>query len=267
MNISVISGSRADFGLLQWPTKLLKEDPFFSVAEVNIWGHSAASALQAVSVYLEDARPDYILILGDRYEILSAAIAAHLQRIKIAHIGGGDVTQGSYDDAMRDCISRMASLHFATSGAAYSRLFDMGYSGVHLVGNPGVDYIRYADWRRPRSIAERYVVVSYQPETIDDTVDLAAVYDAIAGRKAIWITPNPDRGSEKIPPGVSLSHDDFLNLLVYADEFIGNSSSMLYEAPSLGVRCRMIGKRQQGRVYPLADGKASDRIRDILKSG
>jgi len=266
MNISVITGSRADYGLLEWPLKCLREDPFFNVAEVRIWGHSAAQALDAMTKHFEENRPDYVLLLGDRFEILSAAIAAHLQRIPIAHIGGGDVSKGSYDDAMRDCISRLAHLHFATSTGASHRLSDLGYENVHLVGNPAIDYIRHADWRKPRPEGNRYVVVAYYPETIDDTVDLEAVNKAIDGRNAIWITSNPDRGAERIPQGHTFSHDDFLNLLAYCDEFIGNSSAILYEAPELGIKTRLIGKRQLGRIAPFGDGHATERIIATLKA-
>ena len=83
MNLAIITGSRADYGLLEWPLKLLREDPMFNVAEINIWGHTPPSAVEAVSVYLKDAKPDYVLLLGDRFEIMGAAWAAHLQRIKI----------------------------------------------------------------------------------------------------------------------------------------------------------------------------------------
>jgi UDP-N-acetylglucosamine 2-epimerase (non-hydrolysing)/GDP/UDP-N,N'-diacetylbacillosamine 2-epimerase (hydrolysing) len=232
-----------------------------------MWGLGFAEAFSSVSICIKAF--DMLLILGDRFEILAAATAAHLQRIPIAHIGGGDVTEGSYDDAMRDCISRMASLHFCTSFASTARLVSLGYRNVHLVGNPAVDYIAGENWQREREIAEPYVVVSYQPETIDDTVDLAPVHTAIGGRKAIWISPNPDRGSDRIPNGNSYSHDRFLNLLYHCDEFIGNSSAIFYEAPFLkpgGVKCKLIGKRQRGRVVPWGgDGKASERIMDVLR--
>ncbi len=267
MNISVITGSRADYGLLEWPLKLLREDPFFAVAEVRIWDHSPAQALQAVGDYLNEAKPHMMLVLGDRFEIMAAAMAAHLRRIPIAHIGGGDVTEGSYDDAMRDCISRMAAIHFTTSDAATGGLISfLGYIPIHMVGNPAIDYIRNASWQKPPTHTAPYVVVNYQAETIDGTVDLDAVNAAIAGRKAIWIKPNPDAGNEKIFALNTYSHADFLNLLVYCEEYIGNSSSMLYEAPELGVKCTMIGKRQRGRAMPWGDGKASERIRDILKA-
>ena len=265
MNLSVITGSRADYGLLEWPIKYLQDDPFFEVAVVNIWAHTPGQALKAMTQHLADNTPDMVLLLGDRYEILSAAIAAHLLRIPIAHIGGGDVSEGSYDDAMRDCISRVATIHFTTSYAAAARLEFLGRKNVHVVGNPAIDYIRHADWQKPRTTQERYVVVAYYPETIDDTVDLAAVNAAIAGRKAVWILPNPDRGIDRIPPGITLEHADFLNLLVYAEEFIGNSSAIFYEAPELGVKTTLIGKRQRGRVIPWGDGKASARMIKILK--
>jgi len=258
--ILVVSGSRADYGLLEWPVKKLREDGAFHVTEMRIWGTSFADAAR-----IEFADIDLVLLLGDRYEILAAATAAHLQRIPIAHIGGGDVTEGSYDDAMRDCISRMASIHFCTSEPALARLTHLGYRNVHLVGNPGIDYIRNAQWKGPRPIAEPYVVVAYYPETIDDTVDLDAVREAIAGRRAVWITPNPDRGAERIPPGETFGHAEFLNLLAHCEEFIGNSSAMLYEAPELGIKTRMIGKRQRGRTLPWGDGNASLRMVNILK--
>lgn len=263
MNLLIVSGSRADHGLLAWPTKLLKEA--FPVAELNIWGAGFDHAYAGVADFLSGNRPDLMLVLGDRYEILAATMAAHLQRVPIAHIAGGDVTEGSYDDAMRDCISRMASIHFCTSTSAMARLTHMGFRNVHLVGNTAVDYIRNAPWKKDRPHAGPYVVVAYYPETIDGTVDLAAVEEAIAGRKAIWITPNPDRGVEKIPSGKSFSHDDFLNLIYHCDEFIGNSSAMLYEAPELGVKTNMIGKRQRGRTIPWGDAHASERIVNILK--
>jgi len=265
MNILVITGSRADYGLLEWPLKLLREH--FACDLLRIWGQSFEIAFANVRGHLAVTRPDLMLVLGDRYEILAAATAAHLLRVPIAHIGGGDVTEGSYDDAMRDSISRMASVHFVTSTSAMARLSHMGFRNVHLVGNPGVDYIRHADWKRERPIAEPYVVVAYYPETIDRTFDLPTVDAAVAGRKAIWIAPNPDLDSEDSPATATYPHAEFLNLIFHCEEFIGNSSAMLYEAPELGVKTRMIGKRQRGRTIPWGDGQASQRIVNILKYG
>ena len=277
--ILVVSGSRADYGLLEWPVKKMAEE--FNVTRVKIWGDAFFDAYLNVHCELRDCKYDLLLILGDRYEILAAATAAHLQRIPIAHIGGGDVTEGSYDDAMRDCISRMASLHFVTSTSAMARLSHMGFRNVHLVGNPGIDYIRHAGWKGPRPIEEPYVVVSVQAETIDDRWVLDDVWPLIGNRKTVFIMPNPDRGSEHIREAIHayasvkngnepiihdfLPHAEFLNLIAHCEEFIGNSSAMLYEAPELGIKTRMIGKRQRGRTIPWGDGEASKRIVNILK--
>ena len=103
--------------------------------------------------------------------------------------------------------------------------------------------------------------------------------EAVGGRSAVAIRPNADRGSDKINQALnrfainregvsvhtSLPHGEFLNLIYHCEEFIGNSSSMLYEAPELGVKTRMIGKRQKGRTIPWGDGFASERIVKILK--
>ena len=283
MKIIIITGSRADYGLLEWPIKMLREDSFFQIQILNIWGSDFDQAFRTCTDSFTDERPNLVLILGDRYEILAAATAAHLLRVPIAHIGGGDVTEGSYDDAMRDAISRMASIHFVTSTSAMARLSHMGYRNVHLVGNPGIDYIRHADWKRERPIAEPYVVVSYQAETIDagrlqDYDNIRACTVDSQTVRHVFIMPNPDRGNETIrqhiehhasmyphPVHEYLPHAEFLNLLAHCELFIGNSSSMLYEAPELGIKTKMVGKRQRGRTIPFGDGNASERMANILK--
>jgi len=262
--VLIVSGSRADKGLLAWPAKVLREDPRFDVWEIDIHGSKLSEAVNTIP--WDVIKPDVLLILGDRFEIMGVALDAHLHRVPIAHLCGGDVSKGSYDDAMRDCISRLASIHFPTSDHAASRLTAMGCSNVHMVGSTGVDYILHGPWRElgPPAIEKPYVLVAYYPETIDDTVDLKAVEEAIACRPAIWITPNKDRGSERIPGNWNFTHDQFLNVMVNCEEFIGNSSAILYEAPFLGVKTKLIGKRQLGRVVPFGDGKASERIRNVL---
>ena len=289
MRITIVTGSRADWGLLEWPIKTLQEDAFFKGQILKIWGATFDQAFRSCTDSFSAERPDVMLCLGDRFEILAAATAAHLLRVPIAHIGGGDVTEGSYDDAMRDAISRMASVHFVTSTSSMARLSHMGYRNIHLVGNPGIDYIRNADWKKERPIVAPYVVVSYQAETIDNTIDIKAMFDSLPQKHQIFILPNPDRGSAEITAAIqkyanerqmevdecqptvpvtihdSLSHAEFLNLLAHCEEFIGNSSSLLYEAPELGIKTRMIGKRQRGRTIPWGDGLASARMANLLK--
>lgn len=272
--ILAISGSRADYGLLEWPVKVLREN--FEVEFRRLDAETPAYAFQDSSDEMESLKPDCLLILGDRWEILQAAIAAHLHRIPIAHIGGGDVSLGSYDDAMRDCITRLATYHFVTSWPSFWKVHDIRTEGhVHMVGNIAIDYIRHGDWKRDRPYAEPYVVVSYQAETIDGYIeqDWTFMDNDI---KTIFLRPNPDNGSDKVNALLesmrlesdiyldALPHAEFLNLIYHCELFIGNSSSMLYECPELGVKTQIIGKRQQGRVVPTGDGKASERIREIL---
>lgn len=270
MKICVAIGSRADAAPLDWPLKVLRDDPFFDVVTLDV-----SRGFYALP------ETDLLLVLGDRREIMEVVLRAHLRRLPIAHIAGGDVTEGSYDDAMRDAISRMASIHFVTSTSAMARLTHLGYRNVHLVGNPCIDFIRHADWKGPRPYEKPYVVVSYQPETIDGTNEIQRVLDMVHGRFTVFLMPNPDRGSEAIRHAINeylmqtgeirgtsidhMPHEAFLNLIAHCEEFIGNSSSMLYEAPELLVKTHMIGKRQRGRVIPFGDGNASLRIAKILK--
>lgn len=275
--ILCISGSRADYGLLEFPVNVLKEA--FDVDFIQLWAATPAAAFSLANDYLQDKKPDCLLILGDRWEILQAAIAAHLRRVPIAHLCGGDTTLGSYDDAMRDCISRLATWHFVTSAEAMCKVRELtgAFLDIYNVGNVALDYIMHGDWKRERPCEVPYVVVSYQPETIDGTNELDKALAAIGNRFAYIIKPNQDTGSDEISKAIhafctggrgapfdQIQHAEFLNTIFHCDEFIGNSSAMLYEAPALGVKCRMIGKRQQRRVAPTGDGKASERIREVL---
>lgn len=273
MKICVAVGSRADAGLLEMPIRAMQEE--FRVEVLNVREPTLPQAFKVAADYIEHANPDLLFVLGDRFEVLGAVLAAHLVRLPIAHLCGGDVTQGSYDDAMRDCISRMATFHLVTSQSAMTRLTGMGLTNIHLVGNPAIDFIIRGDWKKEPRYPFPYEVVSYQAETIDDVVEMEKVFEAITCYP-VFIMPNPDRGNERIRKAIQeytqphavfeyLDHGEFLNLLYHCQCFIGNSSSMIYEAPELGIKTKMIGKRQRGRVIPWGDGKASERIVKVLK--
>lgn len=275
--ICVVTGSRADFGMLQWPITKLSQEESFKVETLALWGNEVDEAYRAAMDFYMTFRPNIVLLLGDRMEVMGAATAAHLYRIPIAHIAGGDVTEGSYDDAMRDCISRMATYHFACSTSAMARLASMGCRNIHLVGSPGIDYIRHTEWDTGRPYPEPYVVVSYQAETIDGTNEIEKVIAELPECKRIYILPNHDAGAEDIKRAVKkalrkqdeahdyVEHRKFLNLIHYCECFIGNSSAILYEAPEMGVKTKMIGKRQRGRTIPFGDGLSSERIVKILR--
>ena len=278
--ILVISGSRADYGLLEMPVKALREAGFY-VDFFKMWGYVLSEAFDEITRHRLPMNYDLLAVLGDRHEILAAAIAAHLNRIPIAHIAGGDVTKGSYDDAMRDCISRLATIHFPTSNDAKRNLFAMGNNleNIHMIGNLALDYIKHGDWKREHPIAEPYVVVSYQPETLadDPVATLRKLLPQLPYDKTrVYMLPNPDRGSDEVTKLIrdvalpddkvieSLPRNEWLNLLHHCDEFIGNSSSLLYEAPFLGIKTRLVGNRQEGRVIPEGDGNSSQRIVEVL---
>lgn len=276
--ICIVRGSRADYGLLQSVAEPLVQ--FFDVCWLDVQRAYFDEAFLEAASGFEDERPDCVLVLGDRFEVLAASVAAHLQRIRVAHIAGGDVTEGSYDDAMRDCISRLAWIHFPMSEQAAGRLLAMGCTNVHMVGNLALDEILRGEWRSARPIVGPYVVVNYQAETIDGTNEIEAVLESLPrDKRRVIFMPNEDAGSAAIRSSIgryvdanvgaswveALPRRQYLNLIAHADELIGNSSSMLYEAPALGVTCRMIGKRQRGRAAPTGDGHAGERIANILR--
>lgn len=264
MRVNIISGSRADAGLLR---------PVYEACR--------GAGINAVCLSaLDEVEPcDCVVVLGDRHEILKRVIDYHMRRIPIAHLCGGDVTRGSYDDAFRDCISRMATWHFVSNAAADARLLMMGYRNVHFVGATSIDAIKA---HKPiRRIEEPYVIVSYQPETATGENRIEEVFLSLPKDKLIvFFMPNDDTGSTEISEQIRrfsrsglcrcivhdyVQHGYYLDLLAYCDEIIGNSSSMFYEAPFLNVKTRVIGRRQLGRVIPEGDGTAGRKIVRILK--
>ena len=264
MKVNIISGSRADAGLLQPVYAALVADG----VKVN-----------ALSATDEWQPCDCVVVLGDRHEILKCAIEYYMRRTPIAHLCGGDVSLGSYDHAFRDCISRLAKWHFVTNERARDRLMARGYTDLHLAGSTSIDVIK--NHKAVRRIEEPYVLVSYQPETATGENRLEEVFMSLPSDKlAVFFTPNDDVGSEQITELINrfcrsgavrcivhdyVPHAYYLDLLAFCDEFIGNSSSIFYEAPFMGVKTRLIGSRQNGRVIPEGDGNAGLKIARILK--
>lgn len=180
--VCVLSGGRADYGLLVPVLRALNADPAFASSLVITGQHlsleagdtaarvradgfaiaaeidmalgenddaasvtrAAGRALGGAAGVLGALAPDLVLLLGDRYEILCCAVAATIARIPIAHIAGGDVTEGAFDDAFRHAITKMAHLHFVTNDEAARRVRQLGEEAgrVHVVGSPGLDLVR-----------------------------------------------------------------------------------------------------------------------------
>jgi UDP-hydrolysing UDP-N-acetyl-D-glucosamine 2-epimerase len=239
---------------------------------------AASTALAGVAAALAGERPDLLLLLGDRYETLAAAVAALLARVPVGNLHGGEVTEGAADDAMRHAITKMAWLHFAATPGYARRIVQLGEdpARVFAVGALGVDNALGMD-KLTRAELEadlgpvfgpRTAVVTFHPVTLDErgaaeqVAALLAALDSVPDLHAVFTMPNADAGNRAIfsaiegycaaHPGrarafASLGARRYLSLLELADVCVGNSSSGIIEAPSLGTPTVDIGDRQTGR--------------------
>jgi UDP-hydrolysing UDP-N-acetyl-D-glucosamine 2-epimerase len=314
--ICVVTGGRADYGLLQWvmhdiratedlelqliatgshleagfgmTVDRIEADGFHIDARVplDLAGDTAddtvramARCLTGVSEALQALRPDIMLVLGDRYEILAAAQAALIHGVPIAHIAGGDTTEGAFDESIRHALTQMAHIHLATNETSARRVRQMGAEPdrVHVVGSPGLDQLRRLalldraalEAALGAPLGARNILVTFHPVTLNDDrgqagfESLLAALDALPGDVVKWITrPNADPGHRAIEAQLdrwardrtdvrvfaSLGQLRYLSLMAQVDAVVGNSSSGLYEAPSFGVPTVDIGDRQKGRL-------------------
>ncbi len=293
MRVAVISGSRADRGALDVVYQaLVKEDSchsrWISVAQCqpvdadspDQCAVRAAVSAREVTEELIRYHPDWVMLYGDRYEILGAAMAAYVSGYPIAHLSGGDITEGSADDCMRHAISKLAHLHFPDNRDSACRLIQMGEdpATVHMVGSPQIDRIlqtkvfsREDTFREVgfhfRGPPEKAILVCLHPNTLGDTG-----HEIHELRKALWalpedialimVGPNSDPGNWGIAEQLLelnidrhntvyhtvLSDHVYISLLAHCDMMVGNSSAGLHEAPSFATPAVNIGDRQKGRL-------------------
>lgn len=238
-----------------------------------------AAAVSGSADALAADRPDLLVALGDRYETFAAAAAAHLARVPIAHLHGGELTEGATDDGQRHALTKLATLHFTSAEEYRRRVIQMGEdpARVHTVGAFGLDNVRLVPMRPEAEVREalglpdgrRYVVVTFHPVTLDDDAglaelrallgalddspDLAVVLtrpNADAGNRSVhavedeWLARNTGRAVARDSLGVGL----YLNAARHAVAVVGNSSSGIIEAPALGTPSIDIGTRQSGRA-------------------
>lgn len=242
--ILVLSGSRADYGYLRPVAEALGVDVVhLSTAIADDYpaaiARSTAACMNLAAELLAVRSPELLLVCGDRWEILAAAQAAVLASVPVAHLGAGEETRGSYDDKFRGAIEALASLKFALTQRAYSRIQGDGY----LAGCTSV--------KPPETIqpADGTAIIAMYPETAGANVltgnDLAQIAMA-QNLKPLVIGSNPDVGASLFP-GRSLPVEEFHARLASASVIIGNSSAGIIEAPILGTPAVNIGTRQLGR--------------------
>ena len=319
LHVAVVSGSRADFGPLQPLLTGLRDDvrirlstivcavaaeeeadrqvAAFSEAGLPVdaivtsprvspgyagplpMATQAARALEGIAEALLDLRPDLLVLLGDRFEIMGAALAAHLHRIPIAHLSGGDETLGSLDDAMRHAISRLASLHLPTNDESARRLRALGIPSdrIVVVGSTALDaLVTFTPMTRDElaesigaELGPRVIAVTYHPATQADEPPAETFHAVITGIRdvapeaTIVVTgANADEGGAAIDGAAralcatddhllhvpSLGVQRYWSLLHHADAVVGNSSSALIEAPVVGVPVVDVGERQSSRL-------------------
>lgn len=243
----------------------------------------AAAVLTGVVEALERMAPDAVLIVGDRYEILAVAQAATLLRLPLIHLGGGDVTEGAIDEGIRHAVSKLAQVHLVTHDEAARRLRQLGEEDwrIHTVGNPSLDSLAAAAAMPDaalealllgRSVGADNLLVCFHPVTLLPDGGLAefqamlAVLGELPVSTQLWVTrPNADPGHEALNrhlddwakegasgrANVSIHAalgPAYLPLMARCRAVVGNSSSGLTEAPSLGIPTVNIGVRQQGRL-------------------
>jgi UDP-hydrolysing UDP-N-acetyl-D-glucosamine 2-epimerase len=313
--ICAVTTSRADFGLLRGLLNAIQTDsalrlqviasgmhlaPSFGRTwrdieaagikidrkiNLRLTGDSSLDNLKSIAMGLNgfgeafaELKPEIVVLLGDRFELLSAAIAALMLRIPIAHIHGGELSEGAIDDSVRHAITKFAALHFATTEPYRRRIIQMGESPdrVFNFGAPGLDALYGSTLlTRPQleqelgfSLQHPVALVTYHPATLDADSAEAQVRRLLSaikasGLKAVFTMANADaqgalinaclqtacaQTPERFKWFPHLGHRRYLSCLKHCSVMVGNSSSGLIEAPSFRLPVVNIGDRQRGRV-------------------
>lgn len=310
--IAVVTTSRADYSHLYWPLRELAADrrielgvfvlgphlsPQFgnTIGEIERDGFPIRAriecllssdtdtgmaktigiAIQSLADALTAWRPDLLLLIADRYEMLAPAAAAVALRIPIAHIEGGEISQGAIDDQIRNAITKLAHIHFTSTETARRRVIAMGEEPwrVHHAGAPSLDHLRRSKLLTRKALEKRLgivfetpaVLVAWHPVTIlrDTNAEADALFRALdhAEGQLIFVYPNTDAGSHSLIEHtrelaarrgdthifINLDAVTYWSLLGQVDAMIGNSSSGIMEAASFDLPVVNVGIRQQGR--------------------
>ncbi len=225
----------------------------------------------------EELKPDLLIVLGDRFEILAASQAALFMKIPIAHIAGGDTTEGAYDEAIRHSITKMSHIHFVTNNESLKRVRQLGENPnlVFNVGSASIDLIKETKFIDKNKLEElldfkfmsKNILLTYHPVTLDnDKNDIEIILESLSelnsdigiiitksnaddnGRKFNQIIEEFCKNKLNIKCFSALGQFLYYNCINNVDVVIGNSSSGLYEVPSFKTPTINIGNRQKGRM-------------------
>lgn len=313
--VCVVTGSRAEYGLLRWVMQGIQESehmvlqvvatgmhlsPEFGLTyrEIEVDGFAIdrkvemltssdtpvgmAKAMGLGLIGFADVfaqlQPDVVLVLGDRFEILAATTAAMAASIPIAHLHGGERTEGAMDDAIRHAITKMSHLHFVAAQEYRERVIQLGEDPerVHLVGGLGVDAIRRVtllnrgelERALDFKLGPKSLLVTFHPLTLEgggsngQMAQLLQALDALSDTSLVITLPNADAGGRGLIKMIeafvathanaraytSLGQLRYLSCVAQVDGVVGNSSSGLAEVPSFKKGTVNIGDRQQGRL-------------------
>lgn len=313
--ICIVTGTRAEYGLLYWLMKAIQSDPDLELQILVTGAHlspefgltykeiendgfligakvemllssdtpvgvakSIGLGIMGIAEALERLEPDILVLLGDRYEILAAAQAAMTARVPIAHIHGGELTEGLIDEAIRHSVTKMSHLHFVSTEIYRNRVIQLGEqpSRVFNVGAPGLDNIvrlkllskRELEQSINFSLGDRYLLVTYHPVTLNRKGpeqamnELLSALDRYPHHRILFTKSNADPDGRIIGQMIEdyvLAHSDracvvtslgqirYLSAVLHADAAVGNSSSGIIEVPFLKRPTVNIGLRQAGR--------------------
>ncbi len=313
--ICIVTGTRAEYGLLYWLMKEIQADPTLELQIVVTGMHlspefgltykeiekdfsinkkiemllssdtsigiSKSMGLAQISFAeaYNDLQPDIVVLLGDRYEILPAASAAMIARIPIAHLHGGETTEGAFDEAIRHAITKMSHLHFTAAEDYRNRVIQLGESPdrVFNVGGMGIENIKRlqllskTDFEKAINfkLATKNLLVTFHPVTLEKSTangqfqHLLNALDELYETHIIFTKANSDTDGRvinhmidnyvSVHPDKSIAFTSmgqlrYLSALQFMDAVVGNSSSGLAEAPSFKIATINIGDRQKGRL-------------------
>lgn len=313
--ICVITGTRSEYGLLRWVMQGIEDDPELTLqvictgmhlspefgltyreiendgfqidrkiemltssdTSVGI-GKSIGLGLIGFADSLNELQPDLVVVLGDRFEIFAAVVASLVACIPVAHLSGGETTEGAFDEAIRHSITKMSHLHFVAAEQYLKRVIQLGEQPerVFLVGGLGVDSInRLKLYGREEleslldfNLGQKSLLITFHPVTLEVSTaahQMAELLTALAGlddTQLIFTMPNADTGGRNLIKMVenfveqktnaraytSLGQLLYLSCVKFVDGVVGNSSSGLTEVPSFKKGTINIGDRQRGRL-------------------